>query len=407
MEAFSIQIIESTATDKPIPGRAFRGYRYATVKVSLIYQGTLYESCFDTGCTMSLIDRTFLDQIIKEEGLGIEIKRTSPIKVRGLGTREHDVCEYAVIPMYVPNQDGTNVALIRREIHIVNDLSAKALIGIDIMKPKGIILDTNKDLVTIGSCDSLQVPLSMIAKGSRTNTVVLSKAQYAVSAHAFMTVPIKDMALPNDRDLIFGTEQLDALTLSAHTVDHNLTHIVVRNDTDLPAILPRHTRLSRVLEYEAAECFQIDAKHTTLADKLPKKDRSKFWVKRAFQGLLGTAAAFSAATAPNDTETVHVTGAIIYGSITTATQAISDVVKAFPNLWKDTGNVINVPEDQYMEIPLVDNWRDLYKAGQARVYPVGVRDKQVIDEAFNKVHAQGRMEWATTSTPFLFPCFIV
>lgn len=179
--------------------------------------------------------------------------------------------------MYVPNQDGTNVALIRREIHIVNDLSAKALIEIDIMKPEGIILDIKKDLFTIGSCASLQVPLSMITKGFRINTVVLSKAQYAVSTHAFMMVLIKDVALLNDRDLIFKPEQLDALTLSAYIVDHNLTHIVVRNDIDLPVILLRHARLGRILEYEAAGCFQIDAKHTTLADKPLKKDQSKFW----------------------------------------------------------------------------------------------------------------------------------
>lgn len=407
VEVFSVQLIESTAKDKPTPGHAFRGYRFATVKVSLTYQGRLYEFCFDTGCTMSLIDRAFLSQLMVEGGIQVEIRRMpSPIKVRGLGTKEHDACEYAIVPMYIPSNDN-KVALIRREIHIVDDLSAKALIGIDIMKPEGIILDTNKDLVTIGSCESLQVPLSMVAKGSRTDAVVLSKAQYAVPAHTFMTVPIKNVTLPKDRDLIFEPEQLDALTLSAHIVDHNLTHIVVRNDTDLPTILPRHTRLGKVLEYEAAGCFQIDAKHTILADKPPRNDRSKSWVKRAFQGLLGTAAAFNAITAPNETETVHVTGATIYGSTTAATQAISDVVEAFPNLWKDTGNVTNVPEDQYMEIPLVDNWRDLYKAGQARVYPVGVRDKQVIDEAFDKLHDQGRMEWTTTSTPFSFPCFVV
>lgn len=64
--AFSIQIIESKAKDKPLPSRAFRGYRFATVKVSITYQGRLYEYYFNTGCTMSLIDRKFLNQIIQE-----------------------------------------------------------------------------------------------------------------------------------------------------------------------------------------------------------------------------------------------------------------------------------------------------------------------------------------------------
>ena len=33
-----------------------------------------------------------------------------------------------------------------------------------------------------------------------------------------------------------------------------------------------------------------------------------------------------------------------------------------------------------MDIPLVDNWRDLYKAGQAKVYPVGPKERDMIDE---------------------------
>ena len=408
IEAFSIQVIESSATDKPTPGRAFRGYRFATVKISLTYQGKLYEYCFDTGCTMSLIDRAFLKQIMAEGGINIEIKKmASPIKVRGLGTKEHDACEYAIIPMYVPNGDGSKVALIRREIHIVDDLSAKALIGIDIMKPEGIILDTARDIAVIGSCNSLQVPMSMIAKGPRTDTAIVSKARYSVPAHSFVTIAIEPVDLPKDRDLIFEPEQLDALTLSAHIVDHNLSRLLIRNDTNLPVTLSRHVYLGKVLEYEAEGCFQIDPNNATLAQKPPKKEATKSWIKRGFQSLLGMAAAFNAATSLSGpaAETVHSTGATIYGN-TAASQAIAGVVEAFPNLWKDTGNA-NIPEEQWMEIPLVDNWEDIYKAGQARVYPVGKRDKQVIDDAFDKLHQQGRIDWTNSSTPFSFPCFVV
>ena len=60
-----------------------------------------------------------------------------------------------------------------------------------------------------------------------------------------------------------------------------------------------------------------------------------------------------------------------------------------------------------MDIPLLDNWRELYKPSQARVYPLGKADKQVIDEQFDKLHTQDRMEWTTAATPFSFPCFVV
>ena len=77
------------------------------------------------------------------------------------------------------------------------------------------------------------------------------------------------------------------------------------------------------------------------------------------------------------------------------------------NLWIDKGNVAKVPEKDWMEIPLVDNWRDMYKAGQARVYQLSSKDRAVVDVAFDKLHEQGRMAWTKKATPFSFPVFVV
>ena len=100
---------------------------------------------------MSLIDRVFLNQLIKNEGLYIEIKKTSSIKIRGLDIKEHNACEYIIILIYIFSCNNEKVALIRREIHIVDDLSIKALIEIYIMKSETIILDTAKDMTIIES----------------------------------------------------------------------------------------------------------------------------------------------------------------------------------------------------------------------------------------------------------------
>ena len=40
-----------------------------------------------------------------------------------------------------------------------------------------------------------------------------------------------------------------------------------------------------------------------------------------------------------------------------------------------------------MEIPLVDDWDKIYKLGQARVYTSGVKDRAIINNTFDKLHA--------------------
>ena len=64
---------------------------------------------------------------------------STPTTVRGLGTNKHDASEFARISIYLPGTKGT--VLITREVHIVDNLSANALIGIDIMKPEGMVLN--------------------------------------------------------------------------------------------------------------------------------------------------------------------------------------------------------------------------------------------------------------------------
>lgn len=95
----------------------------------------------------------------------------------------------------------------------------------------------------------------MITKGFHINTIMLSKVQYTVSTYTFMIILIKDVTLLNNRDLIFKPEQLDTLILSAYIINYNLTHIIIRNNIDLPVILLRYTRLDRILEYKTTECF--------------------------------------------------------------------------------------------------------------------------------------------------------
>lgn len=63
-----------------------------------------------------------------------------------------DAGEFVRLRIYLPGKTG--VALIERDFHIVDNLTIKALIGIDIIKPEGIVLDVARNLTTITSCNN-------------------------------------------------------------------------------------------------------------------------------------------------------------------------------------------------------------------------------------------------------------
>lgn len=43
----------------------------------------------------------------------------------------------------------------------------------------------------------------------------------------------------------------------------------------------------------------------------------------------------------------------------------------------------------------------------ARVYSASQRDEEIIDDTFNKMHAQGKMIWCSQPTPYSYLCFMV
>lgn len=97
----------------------------------------------------------------QKKNLYIDIKKTFSIKIRELNIKKYDVCEYAIILIYIFNEND-NVILIRRKIHIIDDLSIKIFININIIKFKIIVLDINKDRIIIKFCESLYILMFII-----------------------------------------------------------------------------------------------------------------------------------------------------------------------------------------------------------------------------------------------------
>lgn len=112
------EIVKSTAnSSKEIgSGHAFRGYHYAMGAAKV----TEDELCFDTGCSITLVDRAWLKQVLLDK----EVRRmASPIMVRGLGSNKHQTSEYAIFPLLLPGRDKTGKRVTAttalREVHIV------------------------------------------------------------------------------------------------------------------------------------------------------------------------------------------------------------------------------------------------------------------------------------------------
>ena len=74
-------------------------------------------------------------------------------------------------------------------------------------------------------------------------------------------------------------------------------------------------------------------------------------------------------------------GVTIYDRDEEALTVLGTVVSEFEDVFTDTGSTIDIPEEQWMSIPL----RPDVKIKSSKVYPLGQRDREVVDTTFNKL----------------------
>ena len=126
----------------------------------------------------------------------------------------------------------------------------------------------------------------------------------------------------------------------------------------------------------------------------PTKETKTLYIKRIITTTIVVLATFNTVTTPilKASEFIYSINITIYDFSPAIIPALIRTIKAFPNLQKDTGSVRNVPQLEQMDILLLDNWRELYKPGQARIYPLRQNNKEVINKEFDKLYTQDRIE---------------
>ena len=120
----------------------------------------------------------------------------------------YSTSSYKLVKGYAKN----STAIIERELYIIDDLLVKALIGIDIIKPEGIIIGLGNDIIRIGAYNNMKVPI----RGPRISATVYSSKRTVILAYFNVAVLItglkRKLKLLDNRDLMFELRILNTLS---------------------------------------------------------------------------------------------------------------------------------------------------------------------------------------------------
>ena len=232
------------------------------IKISII--NAIFDFfCLNTKCEMFMIDRLYLCKFVFEYKL--RIKKFASIKVRSIDKTiitfsERIELEFDIFEFF---KEKSATAKIKNVFHIVDNLTIKILINMNIIESKRMKIDFQK--VQIESCDDMIANFkteSLIE--SKIKRVVTNFEAIIISFHFNMFVAAQfreKFKVFSDRDFVFNSTHDQRLNdendIFSHIVNVNFSCVQVRNATNESVFISRRCRLEFIQKYENEKCYLI------------------------------------------------------------------------------------------------------------------------------------------------------
>ena len=268
----NVFVIESIVNKEHNKNYDFRSWHYVCIHVNISSELSTDEFCLDSDIIMSIENKRY---ILNRLSKIFVFRISESIRIRDIDTIWHDIFEYVMIDFYifeVTIADTFVKAHFTREIHLIDSLSVKILIEMNVIISKKMIINVDKQIVTIDSCD-VTTKLHVISRDKRMNRVVKFLKQLIIFSHIHMIVfvKIREQTLSTNRDYFFHSLEDSRLETEndffAHIIDVNFIVVQVRNSTNQSITISRNFKLNKLNDYNEKNCFLVASKNRHLVVK--------------------------------------------------------------------------------------------------------------------------------------------
>ena len=260
----------------------FRSWSYVKENVSLIENEKKSDVCFDIDVSVTLINATFFHRQNSEVSIRQMI---TSLTVRDLDTSQHQSSNYAIVSMYFVDvkNDSSVKTLIRREVHLVDNLKVNMLIDNDVTVSESVVLDLVKKQALIDSCDvTIALDVRSRASHAQQRSIHVKKI-IVLSSRNQMTIFIHHLVdeLLVSRDFLFESDESN-LILYVYIVDVDIKVVLTINDSNSAVKISRNFRLDRLIELDFSQAYHLDEDENVveLAKRRSKSEHKTFWFKK-------------------------------------------------------------------------------------------------------------------------------
>ena len=273
-----------------------------------------------------------------------------------------------------------------------------------------MVPNMGKNILTIRSCKNMSVKFNVNNIGPPVKRVIRSSGIIKIPTKFNSTnfFKLRGNGLPTGRDFMFIPKRIDQLGndggIFFNIVDINTALVQIINTNPQNVYLFKTSKLNIVQNYKKENCYLTNEKDTVFltVNFCNYKPTETNWFKKIVKAGIMILTVYQAVV-NSVTEFVISTGITVYGDIPIIQIQLADVTEVYPRLWENDGSTVRVPPEKCMSI---DTLPDV-KIKTIEIYPLKPIDRQMVDDIFDKLHEQRRMEYTTQPTFHGYPVFVV
>ena len=288
--------------------------------------------------------------------------------------------------------------MIIREIHLMNELKINILIDNDIFDSKLFDISMFNKSTYIKNCE-ITISITIASHRYQTKLIHCIKIEL-ISAHTEKLISIHKIFLAN-QNYFFESANSINFFIYAHLIDIKTNFILIRNDNNKAFRILKNFKLSKIVESEYVNAFQVDTTVSEFAIKSSKSDHQSIW----FNKMLAAIANAHTIIVFDSTETILFNEITVHISSIQTINAFTNLINNYSTIWTDQ-RFVKLSENNWMKLSLKTDWENNVKK-KVKVYSLDAKDKKVIDDTFDELQNQDKLAYITESTLFSFSCFVV
>ncbi len=384
----------------------FRDWIYVKVMISLFIKNYETQVCLDTECSVILANRKFIK--INESHYIIRRMITS-LNVQELNINKHQTSKYIIVIIYFTSilNNKSIRDMIRREVHLIDELKINMLIDNDILELEDMFIDETNSKITIASCNNMIISIEIKTLSKKSiNKVLHACAIIMIFFHSMIIISIHNINLLFNRDFLFESNDID-ISFYAHTIDNFIIIIMTKNFINKIVKISRNDRLEKVTKIQYFNAFHADsdANLQNYVEKTSRHVHKIFWFNRVLKTTAVVYMIVIVIFTSNNQKIIHKNDVIIYNFTSQTIASFSKLVDQYSNLWKNE-EFVNLFQNQWMRIFLRSDW-EIRIFEKVKIYFLKIENKKLMNQIFDDLQMKKRLKYITTSTFFNYSVFVV